>query len=1224
MLRKINRFILDNKIIVVIALAAITILGISTLPFKYSIPFIPSNPVPVDAIPDLGENQQIVFTEWPGRSPHDVEDQITYPLTSVLLGIPGVKSVRSHSMFGMSSIYLIFDEEVEFYWSRSRILEKLNSLPANTLPEEVKPGLGPDATALGQIFWYTLEGQDESGNTTGGWDLHELRSVQDYYVKFALTGTSGVAEVASVGGYVKEYQVDMDPEAMKSYGISMNQMIEAIRETNRDVGANTIEINQVEYFVRGLGYVKSIEDIEKTVVKVVDNLPVTLGEVARVNIGPAARRGILDKSGAEVAGGVVVARYGSNPMAVIRAVKEKINEIEAGLPSKVLEDGTVSQVKIVPFYDRGELIDETIGTLDEALRLEILVCIIVVILLLLNIQSSVIVSLSIPLSVLLTFVAMKYFGIDANIVALSGIAIAIGTMGDMAIIVVESIVHRRETYGESEPLLSSIRIATEEVAGAVMTAIVTTVISFLPVFTLEAAEGKLFRPLAFTKTFALLASILITIFIIPTVSYWIYLLRSDRPISRYVTPVSLTAIGFLSLLLGYELIGWVLVTLGVFNLLLVLARRLYPEKKEIRWKWMQSILYAVAGIILLAYVWMPLGVEKSTLINGLFLMIIIGSLMSMLYLVLIFYEEILRFVLQYRWGFLSLVFLLVIAGVRIMQNTGKEFMPALDEGAFLLMPTSMPHSGVEENLKNLQLLDMAVTSIPEVESVVGKAGRVDSPLDPAPVSMYENVINYKPEYKTNEKGYRVRYKTDENGDFVRDWNGELIEDPKGQYFRNWRPEIRSPDDIWEEIVKVSKLPGVTSAPKLQPIETRLVMLQTGMRAPMGIKIQGNDLETIEAFGIQLEPLLRETEGVKASAVFADRIIGKPYLVIDIDRSEIARHGLSVGEVQNYIQSGIGGAAITKTVEGRERYDIRIRLPRTWRDSPEKLEQILISTPAGSEIPLGEVASIRYEQGPMEIKSEDGFLVGYVLFDRESEYPEGEVVENAQKTIKEAISEGRITVPSSIHYYFAGNYEQQIRANNRLALVIPVALILIMLILYFHFRSFVVTSMVFSGVLVAFAGGFIMIWLYGQDWFLNFSMFGANLRDVFQIRGINLSVAVWVGFLALAGIATDDGVLMATFIQSYSKEMKPATTEEVREVVVQGGLRRVRPAVLTTATTILALLPVLSSTGRGSDIMVPMAIPSFGGMVLQVVTMFTVPVMYFMFLNRKIKRDERKK
>ncbi|WP_236974655.1 efflux RND transporter permease subunit [Membranihabitans maritimus] len=1221
MLKKFINVFLDNKIIVVLLFFIFVGWGVITSPFDYKIPFLPSDPVPVDAIPDLGENQQIVFTEWPGRSPQDVEDQITYPLTSALLGVPGVKSVRSSSMFGLSSIYLIFEEDVEFYWSRSRILEKLNALPEGVIPDGVSPALGPDATALGQIFWYTLEGRDREGNPTGGWDLHELRSIQDFYVKYGLSATQGVAEVASVGGFVKEYQVDMDPEAMRIHGVSITDIMNALKKTNSDVGAQTLEINNVEYFIRGLGYVKSIEDIEQTVLKETETIPVTVSQVAKVNIGPATRRGILDKSGSEAVGGVVVARYGSNPMAVIGNVKEKIAEISNGLPSKTLEDGTVSQVTVVPFYDRSELINETIGTLDEALRLELLVSVIVIILLLFNIRSSIIVSLSIPISVLLCFVAMKYFGVDANIVALSGIAIAIGTMADMGIVVVESVVNRREEFGEKEELLDSIRHATHEVAGAITTAMATTIISFLPVFAMEAAEGKLFRPLAFTKTFALMASIIVTLVIVPTFSYWIYSLRSNYKWSRIIVPLGLFIMGAGCFFFSQNMIAWVLVLVAFLLLIVEVGRRLLPQRKQHFWKIILSVGYGFIGVLVLAKYWIPLGVEQGLLANVVFLTLVIGALVGVLYSIMVYYERLLRFVFKVRWIFLIVVVGMIFMGVRIMMNTGKEFMPSLDEGSFLLMPTSMPHSGVQENLKNLQLLDMAVTSIPEVKSVVGKAGRVNSSLDPAPLSMYENVILYEPEYKTNEKGYRIRFKVDEQRHFIRNTKDELIPDPNGQYYRNWRAHINSPDDIWNEIVEVTKLPGVTSAPKLQPIETRLVMLQTGMRAPMGIKVRGNKLNEIEDFGRNLEPILKDVDGVKESAVFADRIVGKPYLLIDINRQAIARYGLTISDVQNYIQAGIGGMKMSQTVEGRERYNIRVRLPRSWRNSPEQIQQILIRTSSGAEIPLSDVADIRYEQGPQSIKSEDGFLVGYVLFDKEDGYAEGEVVENAQAAIEEAIAKGKLERTAGISYAFAGNYQQQIRANKKLTLVLPISLLVIFLVLFFHFRSVPVTAMVFSGVFVAFAGGFIMIWLYGQPWFMDFDMFGSNMRDLFQIHEINLSVAVWVGFLALAGIATDDGVLMGTFIQNSIRQNQPQNYQDAEESVIQGGLRRVRPAMMTTATTILALLPVLSSTGRGSDIMVPMAIPSFGGMVWQIITMFTVPVLYNFYIRWSLRNSK---
>ena len=573
-----------------------------------------------------------------------------------------------------------------------------------------------------------------------------------------------------------------------------------------------------------------------------------------------------------------------------------------------------------------------------------------------------------------------------------------------------------------------------------------------------------------------------------------------------------------------------------------------------------------------------------------------------------------------------------------MKNTGKEFMPSLNEGSFLLMPTSMPHSGVEENKRVLQQLDMAVASIPEIETVVGKAGRTESALDPAPLSMYENMIQYKSEYMLNENGVRQRYKVNDDGFFeLKDGRlvsnpnnsenvifstikrSQLIEDDDGEYYRNWRPKIESPDDIWNEIVRVTKLPGVTSAPKLQPIETRLVMLQTGMRAPMGIKVKGQDLKQIEAFGIQLENILKQAEGVKQEAVFADRIVGKPYLLIDIDREKIARYGVTIEEVQNVLKVAVGGMVITQTVEGRERYGVRVRYPRELRANPTDLEQIYVPVEKGSPVPLSELATIRYEQGPQVIKSEDTFLVGYVLFDKLDGFAEVSVVENAQALIQEKIDSGELIVPKGINYAFTGTYENQLRAEKTLSIVVPLALAIIFLILYFQFRSVATSLMVFTGIAVAFAGGFIMIWLYGQDWFLNFNFFGENMRDLFQMHPINLSVAVWVGFIALFGIATDDGVVMATYLTQTFDRNTPENKKEIRASIVEAGEKRIRPCLMTTATTILALLPVLTSTGRGSDIMIPMAIPSFGGMLIALITLFVVPVLFSWKAEIQLKR-----
>ncbi|MBT2160254.1 efflux RND transporter permease subunit [Zobellia barbeyronii] len=1237
MLNKAIKFLIENKLVAVLLLALFVGWGTVNAPFGWDTGLLPSNPVAVDAIPDIGENQQIVYTKWQGRSPQDIEDQITYPLTTSLLGVPGVKTVRSSSMFGFSSIYIIFEEDVEFYWSRSRILEKLNSLPAGLLPEGVNPSLGPDATGLGQIFWYTLEGRDPEGNVTGGWDLQELRSIQDYYVKYALSSASGVSEVASIGGFVQEYQVDVNPELMRQYNIGLSDIAKAVKDSNKEIGAQTLEMNQAEYLVRGLGYVKSVADIENAVVSSENFTAIRIKDVATVKLGPEARRGILDKEGAEVVGGVIVARHGANPMEVINNVKEQINELSGGLPSKVLSDGTSSQLTIVPFYDRTELIKETLDTLSEALTMEILITILVIIIMVFNLRASILISGLLPVAVLMVFVAMKLFNVDANIVALSGIAIAIGTMVDVGVILAENMIRHLEDP-ERDPNLSVNEViynATSEVSGAILTAVLTTIISFVPVFTMIGAEGKLFRPLAFTKTMALTASLIIALFLIPPFAAFLFKKNSIQKVSKTIINAALIVFGVVVMFYGYGT-GLVLVAFGLVG---IAVTRSYVDAKQANY--LNIIISAIAIVFLLAEHWRPLGFDRSIVMNVLFVSIICFGLLGVFIVFRKFYTSILTWALHNRLLFLSIPTTIVILGASIMMNTGKEFMPSLNEGSFLLMPTSLPHAGVEENRRVLQQLDMAVASIPEIETVVGKAGRTESALDPAPLSMYENMIQYKPEFMRNADGERQRYKVNEEGLFVladgklfHNKNTEvssstvdnarnngslstisnvsrkdLITDEDGEYYRIWRPEIKSPDDIWNKIVEVTKLPGVTSAPKLQPIETRLVMLQTGMRAPMGIKIKGQDLHEIEAFGLKLEALLKQAEGVKEQAVFADRIVGKPYLLIDIKRDQLARYGISVVDVQEILQIAVGGVPLTQTVEGRERYAVRVRYPRELRATPDDLKKIYVPVEKGSPVPLGELVDIRYEQGPQVIKSEDTFLVGYVLFDKLDGFAEVNVVENAQKLIQEHIDSGELVVPKGISYMFTGTYENQLRAEKTLSVVVPLALLIIFLILYFQFRSVATSLMVFTGITVAFAGGFIMIWLYGQDWFFNFSFFGENMRELFNMKTINLSVAVWVGFIALFGIATDDGVVMATYLtQSFDRE-KPTDKKGIRQAALVAAEKRIRPCLMTTVTTILALLPVLTSTGKGSDIMMPMAIPIFGGMIIDVTSYFIVPVLY---------------
>ncbi|MDR2815812.1 MAG: efflux RND transporter permease subunit, partial [Proteiniphilum sp.] len=993
MLNKIIKYFLENRIITLLLLAGIIVWGLSTAPFNWQIGILPRNPVPVDAIPDYGENQQIVATEWMGRSPKDIQDQITYPLTTSLLGISGVKTIRSTSMFGMSFIYIIFEEDAEFYWSRSRILEKLNSLPPGTLPEGVQPSLGPDATALGQIFWYTLEGRNpNTGEPTGGWDPDELRTVQDFYVRYSISSAEGVSEVASVGGFVKEYQVEINPNAMRAFNVSIMDIMEAIRKSNLDIGAETVEINKVEYLVRGLGYIKNVSDLEEAVVTVRNNIPVKIKDVAFVNLGPATRRGGLDKEGVEAVGGVVVARYGSNPLHVIDNVKEKIREMEAGLPQKVLEDSTVSKVTVVPFYDRSGLIKETIGTLEDDLTLEMIISIIVIIIIIVNLRASVVISSLLPIAVLATFIVMRLLNIDANIVALSGIAIAVGVMTDIGVVFVEIVVQHMEKpenkgITKGKAFAGLIYRAVSEVSKPTIVAMLTTIVSFLPVFFLEAQEGKLFRPLAYTKTITLVSALILGMTVTPTLAYYFFSIKGSPKTAR-----------------------------------------------KVLWKNKKTTTYIAAGIAILAATvyltaeWLPMGPQKGFLVNFLIVAASIAMILGFFSLLINNYDRLIRWCLANRWKFMMIPVFTLLFGITIwlgfdtvfgfaaksfeaagwknfrqtafwsaatgkFPGVGEEFMPSLNEGSFLLMPTSMPHTGVEQNLQFIEALDKRISNIPEVETTVGKWGRVNSALDPAPTQMFENVINYRPEYIPDENGRRIRFKVNGKGEFILkngsvynpDKDGfrlipadSLIADKRGDYFRQWRPHIKTTGDIWQEIVNVSHLPGLTSAPKLQPIEARLVMLSTGMRAPMGVKVSGPDLESIEQGGKLIEAVLKDVPSVLSSTVFYDRAVGAPYIEIGLNRQNMARYGITVADLQEVISAAVGGMSLTTTVEGRERFPVRLRYPRELRENPEELSNLIIPTATGAQIPFKEVAGITYSIGAQMIRRENTFLTGFII------------------------------------------------------------------------------------------------------------------------------------------------------------------------------------------------------------------------------------------------------
>lgn len=1222
---------LYNRLVVFLLAAMLVGAGLYVAPFDFSLGEWERDPVAVDAIPDIGENQQIVFTDWPGRSPRDIEDQITYPLTAALSGISGVRTVRSSSSFGFSMIFIIFDDSVEFYWSRSRVLEKLASLSPGTVPDGVTPRLGPDATALGQIFWYTLEGQDGEGRTVGGWGQDELRSIQDWTIRYALQSVDGVSEVASIGGHVREVQVDVDPEALRAHDVTLTQVAAAVRESNLDVGARTLEINGAEYIIRSKGFLRSTEQLESAVVDVRDSTPIRVRDVAHVGHGPALRRGILDDAGAPAVGGVVVARYRENPLSTIQQVKEKIAQVQAGLPERTLEDGTVSKVTIVPFYDRTGLIQETLGTLSTALAQQILITIFVVLIMLRNLQSSLLISSILPLGVLASFVTMKATGVDANIMALGGIAIAIGTMVDIGIVFIENINQHWDSAPPGAHKSSVIQTATAEVAPAVLTSLLTTTVSFLPVFGLSASELRLFAPLALTKTFAMLGAFLLSVCILPAAALFVLgpgprsvstehsgFRRGARSVLRWVHVRDWLLVALGIAFLRYSIgLGILIIVLGALRLL----RPLLPAR-ALKLSHIFEIIAVAFGVALaLTVSWMPLGPGLGLIKNGLFVCALLLLVLGAFELFQRSYARLLSVFLRHKLLFLALPLALTSLGLMVwlgagrvtsllptfvrtsapiaavthaFPGLGREFMPAFDEGSFLYMPTTMPHASIGEVQEMLAGMDARIAAIPEVDRVVGKAGRSESAIDPAPISMVETIITYKPEYRVLADGTQERA---------------------------WRDKIRTPSDIWKEILAAAETPGMTSAPLLMPINARIVMLQSGMRAPMGIKVHGPDLETLETFGLELERILKRVPTVRTEAVFADRVVGKPYLEIDIDREKLGRYGMSIVDVQDVLEVALGGMDLTRTVEGRERYAVRARYMREQRDTIEALGNIFIPTPEGEHIPLGQVATVSYVHGPDMIKSEDTFLTSYVLFDKQPTYAEVTVVEQAQAAIRAEIEAGRLRVPDGVSYTFAGSYENQLRSEKRLMILVPIALAFVFILLYLQFHRVAISLIIYSGVIVAVAGGFLLIWLYGQPWFLDFSLLGISMRELFQVGTVNLSVAVWVGIIALIGIATDDGVVMSTYLQQRFKAAPPQTHEQVRELTLEAGLRRVRPCLMTTATTILALLPVVTSRGRGSDIMMPIALPALGGMAIEIVTLFVVPVLFCALEERKIKLSQ---
>jgi Cu(I)/Ag(I) efflux system membrane protein CusA/SilA len=1010
---------------------------------------------PLDAIPDLSDVQVIVFTQYPGQAPQVVEDQVTYPLTTALLAVPHAKVVRGYSFFGLSFVYILFEDGTDTYWARSRVLEYLNYV-SSRLPEGVTPTLGPDATGVGWVYEYALV------DKTGQHDLAQLRSLQDWYLRYQLQTVPGVSEVASVGGYVKQYQVEVDPDALAAYGIPLSHVRMAIKRSNNDVGGRLIEMAETEYMVRGLGYIQGIDDLRQIPVGSDGNgTPIRLADVAQVQLGPELRRGLAEYNGeGEVAGGVVIMRYGGDALATIHAVRDKIEALKAGLPSGV---------EIVPVYDRGALIENAVDNLRHKLLEEFIVVSLICIVFLLHVRSALVAILTLPVGVLLAFIVMRLQGLSANIMSLGGIAIAVGAMVDGAIVMIENAhKHLERAPRDAEGRLSSVErwraidAAAREVGPALFFSLLIITVSFLPVFTLQAQEGRLFSPLAFTKTYAMAASALLAI---------------------TLTPV----------LMGYLIRGRVLPEAR--NPINRGLRRLHLPVLKLAMRW-RSVTLMLATAALVATLW-PLA------------------------------------------------------------RLGSEFMPPLDEGDILYMPTTYPGISITKARELLQQTDKILKTFPEVASVFGKVGRADTATDPAPLAMIETTVRLKPREQWPDPGKATR-------------------------------------DLMQEMDAAIQFPGLANAWTM-PIKTRIDMLSTGIKTPVGIKISGPDLQVLQSVGENIERALKQMPDTVSA--YADRAAGGYYLDFDIDREQAARYGLTVGDVQDVIQTAIGGMNVTQTVEGLERYPVNLRYPRELRDSPEALKRVLVPTPSGAQIPLSLLAELKLHRGPPAIKSEDARPNAWVYIDIKGS-DIGGYVQRARQVLAE-----QVQIPDGYSLVWSGQFEYMQRAMQRLKLVVPATLFIIFLLLFLNFRNVAAPLVVMLSIPFALIGGVWMLWAYG----------------------FNLSVAVAVGFIALAGVAAEIGVLVLAFIDHAVAEKRVGldralSGDEIRDAALHGTAERVRPIAMTAAAIIAGLLPIFWGQGTGSEVMQRIAVPMVGGMVTTtILCLLVLPVIYALVLQLRERR-----
>jgi len=1039
MIEKIIEYSARNRVIVLAIFALVIAWGIWAV---YR--------TPVDAIPDLSDNQVIVFTEYPGRSPQVVEDQVTYPLAVNLQGLPQVRAVRASSAFGFSMIYMIFEDKADIYWARTRVLERLN-YAASLLPPGVTPTLGPDGTGVGHVYWYTIEGK--------GYDLEQLRTLQDWFVRYQLNTVPGVAEVASIGGFVREYQIDLDPHKLWSYNIKVSQVMEAVQRSNKDVGGRLLEQADAEYLIRGKGYIKSTKDLEDIVVGAdMRGTPIYVRNLGNVQMGGAIRRGLLDMNGeGEAVGGIIVMRYGENAKDVIDRVKEKITALEKGLPPGV---------KIMVSYDRSDLIERAIDTLKRALTEESIVVSLVVLLFLLHFQSALVIVLTLPIAVLFSFITMKLLGVTSNIMSLGGIAIAIGVLVDAGVIMVENCYrHLSELPPEErkERRLEVVISSAKQVGRAIFFSLAIIILSFVPVFLLEGQEGKLFHPLAFTKTFSMVGSAIIAITLVPVLMYWF--MRGKMP----------------------------------------------PE--------------------------------SANPVSSFFIRL---------------YSPVIRWVLKYKKTTIALNLAALALAIPMFISLGSEFMPPLDEGSLLYMPVTLPNVSITEAKRLIQVQDKIIKSVPEVEHVLGKVGRAETSTDPAPVSMFESIIILK---------------------------------PKDQ----WRPGVTKADIIAELDGKL-QIPGVRNG-WTQPIINRINMLSTGVRTDLGVKIFGDDLNVLKGLAVQAEGILKTVPG--AADVVAERVTGGNYIDIDVDREAAARYGANVGDIQDVIVTALGGERLTTSVEGRDRFPIRIRYLRDYRDNIPAIQQMLVSGMNGAQVPLSLVTRLKVSTGAPEINSEGGLLRSIVFLNVRGRDMGGFVTEAKQ------VLEKQLKLPPGYYVAWSGQWENQIRAKKRLQILVPAGMLIIFILLFFTFHSALEASMVMLSVPFALVGGVYLVWLLGY----------------------NMSVAVWVGFIALYGVAVETGVVMVIYLhEALDKRLLkgPVTEQDIHEATFEGAVLRLRPKLMTVAVALLGLVPIMWSSGTGADVMKPIAAPMIGGMISSAIHVLIMTPVIFVLMKRRDLRKGRLK